>query len=1111
MRQFFTFLIAALLTSVAKSQSFNVGDNVQATVTLNIRSTANGTLIGQHISGDKGTIIGGPTYSAVSGYSGWWYQVQWQTSPTTGWCVQDYLQKVAADPCDIVVQGTPTISPNQVTAGNQITVSYTIKNQGGSTAAASQTKIQIKNSSGTEITASTFSDPSITAGGTSFQNHSVAIPSSAGAGTYTCYVILDNLGNIGQSNSQNDFTPGVSFTVMVPATPCDIVVQGTPTISPNQVTAGNQITISYTIKNQGGSTAAASQTKIQIKNPSGTEITASTFSDPSIAAGGTTYQSHPVTIPSSAGAGTYTCYVILDNLGNIGQGNTENDYTPGVSFTVNGGTSTPTITSISPNPVPGSNTQQTITINGSNFVSRCSVTLNDITNNDGPYVKLTTFISNSQIQITANFTNATANWTAQVTSPAASNVFQFQANSSGSAGISIPPFLSQRDPRWNSKILGATGYYTIGQYGCAMTCVAMLLKWVNESNPNIDPKILNDWLNSHNGYTNDDDIKWDVAANQDGPSGLIWERQTYGTDEWNIVDNLLNNGVKPIVKVNYKGNQGIHYVIIYDRIGPSAVPSSYKILDPFDLVFDQNKTLAFHSSSSGTIFGIKEFKGVPTITYPTPIITTVNSNNIVPGLDGNQDVYVNGANFVNGATVNLTWKIGTPTSKTLSASQFTISNSQVKMSINTTNVSDFWTVEIINPDGQSTGQFPFNVVSSGGQISGKIMGVDVSHWNGTINWDNVKNAGNTFAFIKCTESIESEFEDNLFTQNAQNAVNAGLVIGAYHIATPFYNSASDEANHFLSIASPYINNGNLPPALDLEPYYVNQYINTGHSYSDLSTWILNWINIVGPNTIIYTTGSVVSRLDNSLKNYHLWIADDNGVPEEPNTLGIWPDWKFHQYFAPCDACANGNPSSGMDQNLFNGDINAFNALISYAPLPVVLKSFNANSKDCSARLDWVSNVEKGFSYYAVERSGDGAHFSEITKIQPKPGESMEKEYSFVDRNPGAKTVFYRLRMVDKDGKSNYSNIITLKLDCLNQNTVSIFPTISSGVFNFRLSPGLEKSEITVSNSSGQVVYKYLPSALSGTINLGNLSSGIYLVRVTSNNNLIDSRKIIIAR
>ena len=225
---------------------------------------------------------------------------------------------------------------------------------------------------------------------------------------------------------------------------------------------------------------------------------------------------------------------------------------------------------------------------------------------------------------------------------------------------------------------------------------------------------------------------------------------------------------------------------------------------------------------------------------------------------------------------------------------------------------------------------------------------------------------------------------------------------------------------------------------------------------------------------------------------------------QPNTLGDITNYQNPYYQ---------NEQTGAPVNGESNDGSAL-SVVTLTPsvsLPVVLKSFNVNSQDCSARLDWVSNVERDFSYYAIERSEDGVHFFEITKIQPKVVEGMEKEYSFVDVNPVSKTIFYRLRMVDKDGQSNYSNTLSLKLDCLKQSPVSIFPTISKGVFNYRLLPGLEKSEITVFNSSGQVVYKYLPAALSGVINLVNLSSGIYLARVIHNNNLIESRKIIIAR
>ena len=267
---------------------------------------------------------------------------------------------ISAQTCDIVVQGSPGISPNPVTSGNSITVTYTIKNQGAGSAGTSQTKIQIKNSSGTQITAPTFSESSLSAGASASRSRSVPIPSGSAAGTYTAYVILDNLSALSQSNTSNDLTPGVSFSVSAPAAQSDIVVQGTPSISPNPVTSGNSITVSYTIKNQGAGSAATSQTKVQIKNSSGTEVTAPTFSEASLSAGASASRSRSVTIPTGSPSGTYTAYVILDNSSVLNQSNTSNDYTPGVNFSVSAPVAQSDIVvqgtpSISPNPVIAGN------------------------------------------------------------------------------------------------------------------------------------------------------------------------------------------------------------------------------------------------------------------------------------------------------------------------------------------------------------------------------------------------------------------------------------------------------------------------------------------------------------------------------------------------------------------------------------------------------------------------------------------------------------------------------------------------------------------------------------------------------------------------------------
>ena len=228
-----------------------------------------------------------------------------------------------------------------------------------------------------------------------------------------------------------------TFHVQAAATQADLVPQGV-SVSPTTVAAGGTITVSYTVRNQGGTNAPASHTKIQIKNPSNVEATSQVFSTVAISAGSSVNESHPITIPAGSGAGTYNAYVIVDNNSEVVQSNTSNDYSAAVPFTVQASAANPVITSTSPEPVPGSSSAQTLTIYGSNFVSGCTVTLVDTTYGGTFPGKVTTFYTSGQISISANFTNATATWTAQVINPggAASNVYTFHVTSSGPCTLS---------------------------------------------------------------------------------------------------------------------------------------------------------------------------------------------------------------------------------------------------------------------------------------------------------------------------------------------------------------------------------------------------------------------------------------------------------------------------------------------------------------------------------------------------------------------------------------------------------------------------------------------------------------------------------------------------
>ena len=208
-----------------------------------------------------------------------------------------------------------------------------------------------------------------------------------------------------------------------------------------------------------------------------------------------------------------------------------------------------------------------------------------------------------------------------------------------------------------------------------------------------------------------------------------------------------------------------------------------------------------------------------------------------------------------------------------------------------------------------------------------VLGIDVSHHQGDINWTMVANDGKVFAFVKATEGFT--YDDPKFTtyMNAGNA--AGVVMGAYHFARPDNNSAVDEANHFVSVAGNYIGAVFLPPALDLEDPNANTHLDQLFSSAQLTNWVQTWMDrvedLTGIKPVIYLNSNYANYLHTSLNNYGLWIAKPGTAPNTPpNDTGNWNDWEFKQY----SWTGNVNGISGdVDLDSYHGNATEFNQML----------------------------------------------------------------------------------------------------------------------------------------------------------------------------------------
>ncbi len=118
-------------------------------------------------------------------------------------------------------------------------------------------------------------------------------------------------------------------------------------VSPTSVAQGGSVTVRYTIKNQGGTAAPATTTRIQIKNASNVPLNQWDFSSPSLGAGLSIDETRTLSVGTPP-PGTYVIYVILDAKERVAQSNLKNDYSPGTQFTVQGVTTTTTTNTTSP-------------------------------------------------------------------------------------------------------------------------------------------------------------------------------------------------------------------------------------------------------------------------------------------------------------------------------------------------------------------------------------------------------------------------------------------------------------------------------------------------------------------------------------------------------------------------------------------------------------------------------------------------------------------------------------------------------------------------------------------------------------------------------------------
>jgi lysozyme len=203
-------------------------------------------------------------------------------------------------------------------------------------------------------------------------------------------------------------------------------------------------------------------------------------------------------------------------------------------------------------------------------------------------------------------------------------------------------------------------------------------------------------------------------------------------------------------------------------------------------------------------------------------------------------------------------------------------------------------------------------------VNYQIHGIDVSHHQSAIDWDDVsamqdKNLKIGFVFIKATEGLNDV--DNTFRRNWFKAKDAQLTRGAYHY---FIASKSGKAQAENFIDNVKLQKGDMPPVLDIERTF-------GVSQTDLQQRTKDWLVAIEKQykvkPIIYTNVDFYeSFLAGSFDDYPLWVAHYL-VQDKPRVKRKWTFWQHNE-----TGRVNGIDAY-VDFNVFSGDSTDFKQML----------------------------------------------------------------------------------------------------------------------------------------------------------------------------------------
>ena len=208
---------------------------------------------------------------------------------------------------------------------------------------------------------------------------------------------------------------------------------------------------------------------------------------------------------------------------------------------------------------------------------------------------------------------------------------------------------------------------------------------------------------------------------------------------------------------------------------------------------------------------------------------------------------------------------------------------------------------------------------------------------------------------------------------------------------------------------------------------------------------------------------------------------------------------------PYTTCDNGTPAACANATLY------ILVIPNGTPLAVKVSALSYAQKNCTVQLTWTAVQDDDLKQYIIDNSVNGSDWVSIGTVDTK-GTSTNNDYSFIHTTPVKGGNYYRLEMMDRQGRKTYSNILNVNVSCSNVDILVNPNPFTDRLMIYFTSEKEETVTVSLYDNAGKTVVSNQVSVKPGSNqvklkDLGKLAAGVYIIKVKTSSGTLNQKLV----